>query len=182
MRSDAPEIIDIVDNYSSLKKHSKTRDKWFVSRLGQVMPTEYIFEQPSNVQSPNYAIRTVKFKCDRAVQDGNLFKTSLKFNCEKYDVIAKLQLNSRVIYSHATLIGDNKQLRTIYIKKISAEVDHVEDYYDNGKELQFPFEMTGDVIRTYEEWTLKYNNFEIQFYFNRDPGNTYVDIDFLRYL
>lgn len=44
MRSDAPEVIDIVDNHSSLKKHSNTRDKWFRSRNGQVMPTEYFFD------------------------------------------------------------------------------------------------------------------------------------------
>ena len=43
MRSDAPEIIDIVDDYSSLKKHSQVRDKWFRSRNGRVMPPEFIF-------------------------------------------------------------------------------------------------------------------------------------------
>lgn len=43
-RSDAPEVIDIVDNYSSYKKHSKTRDKWFKSRNGKVMPPEYFFD------------------------------------------------------------------------------------------------------------------------------------------
>jgi superfamily II DNA or RNA helicase len=44
MRSDAPEVIDIVDNHPSLNKHSKTRDKWFKSRNGQVMPPEYFFD------------------------------------------------------------------------------------------------------------------------------------------
>uniref|UniRef100_A0A6C0CIZ4 Helicase/UvrB N-terminal domain-containing protein n=1 Tax=viral metagenome TaxID=1070528 RepID=A0A6C0CIZ4_9ZZZZ len=44
MRSDAPEVIDIVDNHPSLSKHSKTRDKWFKSRNGQVMPAEYFFD------------------------------------------------------------------------------------------------------------------------------------------
>jgi superfamily II DNA or RNA helicase len=43
-RSDAPEVIDIVDNYSSYQKHSKTRDKWFKSRNGRVMPAEYFFD------------------------------------------------------------------------------------------------------------------------------------------
>lgn len=43
-RSDAPEVIDIVDNYSSYHKHSKVRDKWFKSRNGRVMPPEYFFD------------------------------------------------------------------------------------------------------------------------------------------
>tara|TARA_R110001632_G_scaffold50169_7_gene125312 strand:- start:1670 stop:3040 length:1371 start_codon:yes stop_codon:yes gene_type:complete len=42
-RTDAPEIIDIVDNHSTLRKHSATRDKWYKSRCGQVMPSEYFF-------------------------------------------------------------------------------------------------------------------------------------------
>ena len=44
MRSDAPEVIDIVDNHPSLFKHSKTRNKWFESRNGRVMPAEYFFD------------------------------------------------------------------------------------------------------------------------------------------
>ena len=43
MRTDAPEIIDIVDDYSTLKKHSKTRDKWYRSRAGTIMPAESIY-------------------------------------------------------------------------------------------------------------------------------------------
>jgi hypothetical protein len=43
MRSDAPEIIDIVDKFPSLKKHSDTRDKWYRSRCGRIMPIEHIF-------------------------------------------------------------------------------------------------------------------------------------------
>lgn len=43
-RSDAPEVIDIVDNYPSYHKHSKTRDKWFKSRNGRIMPTEFFFD------------------------------------------------------------------------------------------------------------------------------------------
>lgn len=44
MRSEAPEIIDIVDKFPSLKKHSDTRDKWYRSRCGRIMPFEHIFD------------------------------------------------------------------------------------------------------------------------------------------
>lgn len=43
LRSEAPQIIDVVDKNNTLKKHSKTRDVWFRSRNGKVMPPEYIF-------------------------------------------------------------------------------------------------------------------------------------------
>jgi hypothetical protein len=42
-RSMAPTVLDVVDDYPSLLKHSKTRDKWFKSRRGQIMPPEYIW-------------------------------------------------------------------------------------------------------------------------------------------
>lgn len=42
-RAMAPEVLDVVDDYPSLQKHSKTRDKWFKSRRGQIMPPEYIW-------------------------------------------------------------------------------------------------------------------------------------------
>jgi len=43
MRSDAPEIIDIVDKFPSLKKHSDTRDKFYRSRNGKIAPLEYVY-------------------------------------------------------------------------------------------------------------------------------------------
>lgn len=42
-RTDAPEIIDIVDNMPTLRKHSNTRDKWYKSRNGLIQPAEYFF-------------------------------------------------------------------------------------------------------------------------------------------
>ena len=47
MRSDAPEIIDIVDNHSSLMKHSLSRDKFFKSRCGKICDPEFFF--PTNI-------------------------------------------------------------------------------------------------------------------------------------
>lgn len=43
MRSDAPEVIDIVDDHNSLRKHSGVRDKFFKSRAGQIMPPEFFY-------------------------------------------------------------------------------------------------------------------------------------------
>ena len=43
-RSEAPEVFDIVDDLSTLKTHSVVRDKFYRSRNGKVMPTEYIFD------------------------------------------------------------------------------------------------------------------------------------------
>ena len=43
MRSDAPEVIDLVDDHGSLRKHSGVRDKFFKSRNGQIMPPEFLF-------------------------------------------------------------------------------------------------------------------------------------------
>lgn len=43
MRADAPEVIDIVDDHNSLRKHSAVRDKFFKSRNGRVMPPEFFF-------------------------------------------------------------------------------------------------------------------------------------------
>jgi hypothetical protein len=42
-RADAPTTLDITDDYPSLHKHSKIRDKWFKSRRGEIMPPEYIW-------------------------------------------------------------------------------------------------------------------------------------------
>ena len=44
MRTDAPEIISIVDDMPTLKKHSKTHNKWFKSRNGTVMDPEFLFD------------------------------------------------------------------------------------------------------------------------------------------
>ena len=43
MRSDAPEVIDLVDDHNSLRKHSAVRDKFFKSRNGRIMPPEFLF-------------------------------------------------------------------------------------------------------------------------------------------
>jgi len=42
-RCDEPEVFDIVDDYSTLKKHSKTRDKFYISRKGVVNKPEQIY-------------------------------------------------------------------------------------------------------------------------------------------
>lgn len=42
-RADAPTVLDVVDDYPSLHKHSKVRDKWFQSRCGEIKPIEYIW-------------------------------------------------------------------------------------------------------------------------------------------
>lgn len=44
LRHVRPEVIDITDDYSSLKKHSEVRDKYFRSSCGTIMPTEYIYD------------------------------------------------------------------------------------------------------------------------------------------
>jgi hypothetical protein len=43
MRTEAPEVFDIVDKFATLQKHSDIRDKWYRTRCGRVMPAEYIF-------------------------------------------------------------------------------------------------------------------------------------------
>jgi superfamily II DNA or RNA helicase len=43
MRTEAPEVFDIVDKFATLQKHSDIRDKWYRTRCGRIMPAEYIF-------------------------------------------------------------------------------------------------------------------------------------------
>lgn len=50
MRTEAPEVFDIVDKFSTLQRHSDIRDKWYRTRCGRVMPAEYIFPVVKKVE------------------------------------------------------------------------------------------------------------------------------------
>jgi superfamily II DNA or RNA helicase len=49
-RADAPNVFDLTDDYKSLRKHSASRDKWYLSRNGKIMPTEYLFPIKSYIR------------------------------------------------------------------------------------------------------------------------------------
>lgn len=52
MRTDAPEIISIIDDMPTLKKHAAKQDTWFKSRNGTVKPPEFIFDIRRKTEIP----------------------------------------------------------------------------------------------------------------------------------